>query len=575
MRLKLWKHGLWSLLLIILISAIVIFYAASHISTISQRVTIIEAADDLRLALLELRRYEKNLLLFREEAHAEGFHEQLLLLDKRIHDSESEFVRQMGARYTALLTHMAAYKKDSGVLLESLAAERGLLEKIRALGRAIELDAGMKARAFELRRHEKNYFIYREENDIERLRRTAAALAETAPALRSPLASYQAAFAALLQTEGLKKEATESMRRAAREMEKEIAAFSERERAAIEGVVSISRKLFITAFIFLVLSVYFMATHFSLHILNVLKRIERSFNRLKSGDFSRTITIDHGSVPEEIASFVAAYNTTVTRLGSSKAELEATLTRLEAVNRELVERQDELVEAERTTAMRLLASEIVHEVNNPLSSITMMLGMLHEELPAEDPRKESIGFILKEIGRCTLVLNRLTDFARSGPLRTKETNTAALVTEAIESASRQHNSHAVTITAVLEGLPEALSVDPVLMHQVLVNIIANALHATPPGGAVRVDGATGNGSIIITVEDTGGGISQEDLAHIFEPFYTTKAERGGTGLGLALAKKIVEKHRGRIEIESVEGAGTLVKILLPREGTAHGEDTRN
>lgn len=575
MRLQRWKHGLLSLLLVILVATAVILFAAYLVSTISQRIVLIEAADDIRLALLELRRYEKNMLLFKEGEHADKFHEQLKLLDKRIHDAGGELALQLKERHSSILEYLSRYKQDSASLMEHLKAEQQQLGDLRLLGRAVESAAARKALALELRRHEKNYLIYREQEAVDKLLRTAEGLVRLEPALNAPLRSYLAGFDALARTESLKEETVDAMRRSAREIEKDVASFAEKERAAIDRIISTSRKLFITSFIVLVLSAYFMATHFSVHFLSILKKLERSLNSLKSGDFSRTISIDPGSVPAEIASFVDAYNHTVTRLGISKAELESTLKRLERVNKEIVERQDELIEAERATAMRLLASEIVHEVNNPLSSVTMMLGMLYEDLPASDQRKETLGFILKEVDRCTLVLTRLTDVARQGPLRLKETDPSSLINEAIESALRERHGNGAAVTADLGRLPATIAADPVLMHQVLVNVLRNALQATPSGGGITIRGYTDDRGMVIAIHDTGQGIAEEKLAHIFEPFYTTKKEEGGTGLGLAIAKKIMEKHGGRIEIESAVGQGTLVTMIVPPQEKGNGQSTRH
>ena len=128
------------------------------------------------------------------------------------------------------------------------------------------------------------------------------------------------------------------------------------------------------------------------------------------------------SAPEEIIAFNKAYNCTVRKLEEAKVELELTLEKLETTNKELLEKQEELVEARKMTAMRLLASEIAHEVSNPLSSLITTLGMHQEELPADHPKKEELTFMLSEATRCQAILRELVDFARKEPLQLKETS---------------------------------------------------------------------------------------------------------------------------------------------------------
>ena len=178
-----------------------------------------------------------------------------------------------------------------------------------------------------------------------------------------------------------------------------------------------------------------------------------------------------------------AYNQTIGDLGSSKTELENTLKKLEETNKELIERQDALVEARKFTAMRLLASEIAHEINNPLSSLTTFLGLCYEDMPADDPKKEHVTLMLKEVTRCRSVLKELAEFAKKEPLKLKEVNPATLIKDAISVVRRQNEKSSVSLTAFCSELPQRILLDPVLIHQALVNILNNAYQFTAPGGS--------------------------------------------------------------------------------------------
>jgi signal transduction histidine kinase len=292
-----------------------------------------------------------------------------------------------------------------------------------------------------------------------------------------------------------------------------------------------------------------------------------TFDRLKSGDFNYGIDLHDGNAPEEIMSFARSYNQTIETLGSSKVELENTLRKLEDANRELIENQEAIVEAKKFTAMRLLASEIAHEINNPLSSLTTFLGICCEEVPADDQKKEILDLMLKEVNRCRSILRELVEFAKKEPLKIKAVNPASLLKDAIKVVLKQHEKSAVNLTAFCSELPREVLLDPVLIHQALVNILNNAYQFTKPGGSIDIEGYVDCDSMVIEIKDSGTGISEENLPYVFEPFFSTRKEMGGSGLGLAITKKIIERHNGSIRVESKVEKETVFTIRLPMVNT--------
>jgi signal transduction histidine kinase len=278
--------------------------------------------------------------------------------------------------------------------------------------------------------------------------------------------------------------------------------------------------------------------------------------------------------PAEILSFIGAYNKTIDKLGESKAELDFTLAELERTNRELVERQDELVEARKLTAMRLLASEIAHEINNPLSTLSMFLGVCNEELPEDDPKKETIAIMLKEMSRCRAVLSELVDFARKEPLKLREVNPVDLLKDALKVVRGQNEGRLVHLAVFCSELPQKVLVDPVLIHQALVNVLNNAYQFTQEGGCIEIEGYSDCETMVLEVKDSGPGIPADNLPFIFEPFFSTTKDRGGTGLGLAITKKIVERHNGSIEVESRIDEETVFRMRIPATWRDHDTDTR-
>ncbi|MBI5408985.1 MAG: hypothetical protein HZA14_06435 [Nitrospirae bacterium] len=564
MRIKLSLGILLTLLIPILVALSVVIYAVYSLSTISGRTTLIEISDDINIALLEVRRYEKNLILFNEEENVEKFYGYLNQIKKMIGDIENELISETGKlNYDLLIKELETYKEASQPLISSVKAEQTLVEDIRPLGRIIEKDALYKETALELRRYEKNYIIYKEQFAVDRLHAAAKEIMEKQPAISGFVGNYLDAFDTLVESERQKEISVEKMWQSGRAIENITMEFSNKQRIAIDNTISTSKKQLIGAFAFLMLSTFILIYLFSDHVVKALKAIEHSFSRLKAGDYTFGIDLRKSTAAEEIICFADAYNQTINDLRESREELERTLKKLADANKELIERQDELVEARKVTAMRLLSSEIAHEINNPLSSITTFLGMFHEDMPDTDSRKETLALMLKETERCRLVLQELVDFARKEPLRLRETDPKKLLNEAIEIVQRQKLKD-IIFKSNLEGLPEKVVLDPILIHQAIINILANAYQFTSSGGSITVEGYNdGNNCMIIEVRDTGMGISQEDLPRIFEPFFSTRKDLGGSGLGLALTKKIIERHNGDIHVESRRGEETVFKISLP------------
>ncbi|HEY5998192.1 MAG TPA: ATP-binding protein [bacterium] len=564
MHFKLWKHVLLSLVLPGVLALGVALYAIYSIDRISYRVSLIEVADDINLNLLELRRYEKNILLLYEESNVRTFHQYLAQIEARTNAKRSEILAILNPEdYDALLDDYRTYRETAAGIIQCVELKKKLLEDIRPLGRAVERDARDRAQALELRRFEKNYLIYREAQALERLRHIAQEMLARQPGIEPALGPYLKAIAALADNQAVKDALVEKIRETGRRIEAITARFSTREREEITRTITASKKLFVASFLLLVGSIAGVAFLITRSVLGSLKSIERSFGDLSAGDFSHGVELSAHGLPDEVHSFVAAYNSTVRRLGAVQGELKDALERLAEANRELVGRQDELVEARKTSAMRLLAAEIVHEINNPLTSVAIFLGGFYEDFQDDPARKANVALMLNEIRRCQSVLRELVDFARRDPLNLEVAQPAALVRDACEVVRAQNRGADVRLDVDLAGLPEAAVLDRVLVYQALVNVLANAFHFSPPGGVIDIRGAGDEGSFSITVADRGVGIPPENLPFIFRPFFTTRKEIGGTGLGLAITKKIVERHGGRITVESVPGAGTSFTIVVP------------
>jgi two-component system NtrC family sensor kinase len=244
--------------------------------------------------------------------------------------------------------------------------------------------------------------------------------------------------------------------------------------------------------------------------------------------------------------------------------------RLRQGMRKLEETQAQLVQSARLAAVGELAAGVAHEINNPLTSIIGFTRLLLEDLPPDDPIRTDLETIDREAARTRQIVRALLDFARTSEPVLVPTDLNALVEEAMMLVCTRSVLTKVTLEKNLSPLPPVM-LDTNQIKQVLVNLLNNAIQAMPNGGrltiATRLTEQEMNGiyhqMAAIYVNDSGVGIPPENLERIFDPFFTTKEVGQGTGLGLSVSYSIVEKHSGRIEVQSVPDEGSTFTLLLP------------
>jgi PAS domain S-box-containing protein len=231
--------------------------------------------------------------------------------------------------------------------------------------------------------------------------------------------------------------------------------------------------------------------------------------------------------------------------------------------------EDELMHSERLASVGRLAAGVAHEIGNPVTGISSLAQNL--KLETDDPAiLDTADQIQQQTRRISTILQSLMNFARTGnhaqANRYEPVSIRRCVQESINLLSLSDKG---TRVHYLNQVPDDLQVlgDEQRLVQVFVNLLTNARDASPDGGHIRVSGNLDSYSAIIEVIDEGSGIPEDQLDHIFEPFYTTKAPDKGTGLGLSLVYSIVEEHYGNIQVESPadpeSGAGTCVRLRLP------------
>lgn len=238
------------------------------------------------------------------------------------------------------------------------------------------------------------------------------------------------------------------------------------------------------------------------------------------------------------------------------------------LERRIQDLQQQLLQAQKLSTIGSLASSMTHEFNNILTTIInyAKLGLRHKD---NATREKSLDKILAAGQRASRITTGLLSYSRRGGDRREATDLVMLAREVLVLVEKDLQIHRVRLQTSFESQPVTADVNASQIQQVLLNLIVNARQAMDAGGQVTVtvrtagDGTTGE----IAVRDTGRGIPPESLRKIFDPYFTTKTAdaqgQGGTGLGLSLAREVIEAHHGRIRVESTVGQGTTFILKLP------------
>jgi signal transduction histidine kinase len=212
-----------------------------------------------------------------------------------------------------------------------------------------------------------------------------------------------------------------------------------------------------------------------------------------------------------------------------------------------------------------MAAAVAHGIRNPLASLraAAQVALRHPESASS---REHLTVIIEEVDRLDRRVSHLLSFSKPAPYHPLRESVGRLVDELLPPFAELLRERGVSLALNIETDVPDVRADPMQLEQALVEIVSNALDALPHGGSltisIRADRSQGDHTaVVVEIADTGVGIPERVLESVFEPFFTTRSE--GTGLGLAIAKRYVEQNGGTIEIESVPGAGTTVRIRLP------------
>lgn len=316
----------------------------------------------------------------------------------------------------------------------------------------------------------------------------------------------------------------------------------ERTQKAIDDVRNAQRTLIVTLFISFLIGLW-IAFRLTKKIIGPVRELIDVSRKIASGDLGYTTTYSDST---EFGELAGSFND---------------------MSVSLREMQQQLVQAAKLAAIGELASNVAHEINNPLTSIMGYAELIGEETDIGDIMKD-IDVIKKESLRARGIVQQLLDFARKRPLEIGTVDVNHLMEEVIALVGIQMRDSSIRIIEEYSALPSIMG-DPNQIKQVFLNMLHNSVHALSENRrgcdkviTIRTSGR--DSRVCIEISDTGCGIPNDVLPRIFEPFFTTKQEQG-TGLGLSITYKIIQSHKGSIDVRSEEGRGTKFIVSLPVE----------
>ncbi len=543
--------GLYILLAVILGS-----FAYKELRTIGTRLVLVETADDITNTILEVRRYEKNFLLFKDAKSQEELQKYLGTLNNSIAAIQAEIVIEIGSEnYTMMKSAIADYERLITNIADNYRSQFELEQQVRLKGRSVERTlSGEELRSFlVLRRYERNVMLYKNAEAFAVFRRTNGISTAT---LRRKIQSYDVLVEKLYRLYETEKEDVEKLRQTARQIQSFTQNLSKKERSDIATTIKISIHLLLIALVLVVFLGIVINIKLATSISSPIRTLEKITKNIAKGDFSERIEV-RGQ--DELSSLEASFNLMEEKLKNALWSLEHTIEKLR-------EKQAQLVEAEKLASVGKLAAGIAHEINNPLTSVLTFSNLMLEQCPPSDPRHARLKLMARETERARTIVRQLLNFGRQTELKCEKISINQPVSEITDSLEAQDAFKGIELDLKLgENLP-AVYADPAQIGQVVMNMLLNAIHAITPPGRIEIVTRLKDAWVEIVFSDSGRGIPEEFIHKIFDPFFTTKEVSKGTGLGLAVSYGIVKKHSGDIEVASVMGKGTTFTVRLPIYG---------
>jgi signal transduction histidine kinase len=254
-------------------------------------------------------------------------------------------------------------------------------------------------------------------------------------------------------------------------------------------------------------------------------------------------------------------------------ELREAKERIETEQQARAELERHLLRADKLATVGQLSAGLAHEVGSPLQVLGGRLLALKRELEGHDKPQRLLAIAIEQTDRITRVVQQLLSFARPAPAMVRSIDPTRYVRDVVELLSLEAKRHGQAIEGDFARAPRSMLIDPDHLSQIVLNLVRNALEASAGAGRVRVvlEQLAAADVLVLRVEDNGRGIEEAQQARMFEPFFTTRGEQGGTGLGLAVVRTLAERYGGRAFAESAPAQGTRVTVEIPIRAVEGGE----
>ncbi|MBI3646945.1 MAG: HAMP domain-containing protein [Acidobacteriales bacterium] len=282
---------------------------------------------------------------------------------------------------------------------------------------------------------------------------------------------------------------------------------------------------------------------FAARVTRPVKSLAEAARRVAAGDLAAKVDVESH---DELGELASAFN---------------------RMTEDLLQQKERTLQAERVAAWRELARRLAHELKNPLFPLQVTVENLvraKEKAPEmfEEVFQEGTSTLLAEVNNLKTIIGRFSEFARMPQPQRKPTELNEVVRSVLRVFQAQLQAKTqITVQTELDPQLPVISADPDLLHRVLSNLVLNAIDALPQGGEITVRTQSIGDAVELSISDTGSGLTQEECARLFTPYYTTKQH--GTGLGLAIVQSVVSDHGGKISVESTQEKGTTFRIELP------------
>jgi len=337
-----------------------------------------------------------------------------------------------------------------------------------------------------------------------------------------------------------------------------------------EGLAKERREMLAGTAIALLAVVFLSGLFVWIEVHNPLSELKTGTERVAKGELGYQLPVRS---QDEVGELARSFNEMSSRLQVAQAEITSwahTLEqRVEEKTRELKQTHQSMLHIEKMATIGKMAAIVAHEINNPLSGILTYSKLVKRWIgnnAASAPRSEemqgSLDLIASESKRCGELVKNLLSFSRVSPMNLEWSDLNLVIDRCVRLVEHKMELAGIQLNLDLASDLPMAHCDPAQIEQVVLAMVINAIDAMPQEGNLWISTRVGGSVIELVIRDDGMGISDEHLAHIFEPFYTTK-ESGGSGLGLAISQNIVERHGGHIKVSSVVGRGTTFKIALP------------